>query len=338
MVSQQRKWRLSFLVALTILVLSGCSGDPRMNVLDPKGTAGEMQLDLINWSIMLMVGVFAIVIAIFIYVLVRFRKRKGIDRMPEQVHGNTTLEIIWTAIPIICLVALAFPTVKYTFDLAEKPQGDVLEVKVTGYQYWWEFEYPELGIKTAQELIIPTNRKVHLKITGKDVLHSFWVPALGGKMDVVPGRTNEMWLDAKQAGEYQGKCAELCGPSHALMDFKVYAKEQAGFSEWVTAMQTPPAKTVTQKDKEGEKLFMQNCLSCHAGADPKVKGPELTHFGTRTTIAGILPYNKANLKKWLKDPGAIKPETNMPKIDYLNNQEMESLTQYLMNRKPATTK
>ncbi|SHF17872.1 cytochrome c oxidase subunit 2 [Seinonella peptonophila] len=336
--SQQRTWRLLFIFATVILALAGCSGDPRLNVLTPKGTAGEIQLDLIKWSLILMVVVFAIVLAIYVYVLIRFRKRKGIDRMPKQVHGSTFLEILWTVVPIICLVVLAFPTVRYTFDLADKPKGDALEVKVTGYQYWWEFEYPQLGIKTAQELVIPTGRKVHFEIKGKDVLHSFWVPALGGKTDVVPGRVNYMWLDAKKPGLYQGKCAELCGAGHALMDFKVYAKNPSDFNQWVTAMKQPATKTVTKDLAEGEKLFRQNCMGCHAGVNPSIKGPELTHFGLRDTIAGTLPKNEANLKKWLKDPSAIKPGTKMPKIDYLNDQEMNALTQYLMTRKPESTK
>lgn len=202
----QRKWRyLLPVVLIALAALSGCSIDQRLNALDPSGSAGEIQLDLINWSIMLMLGVFAIVITIYIYVLIRYRKRKGIERMPEQVHGNTKLEVIWTVIPIIALIVLAFPTVKYTFDLDEKPQGDdVIKVKVIGYQYWWEFQYPDLGITTAQELVIPVNKKVSLELEGKDVLHSFWVPNLGGKTDVVPGRINHMWLDAKNPGNIKG--------------------------------------------------------------------------------------------------------------------------------------
>lgn len=286
-----------------------------------------------------MVGVFAVVITIYIYVLIRYRKRKGVDRMPEQVHGNTKLEIIWTVIPIIALITIAFPTVKYTFELGEVPQNEeVIKVKVTGYQYWWEFEYPELGIKTAQELIIPVNKKVHLDIEGDDVLHSFWVPALGGKTDVIPGRTNFMWLDAKKPGMYQGKCAELCGPGHALMDFKVYAKSDADFDKWVASMKTPSQKPVAEIDKKGEELYRQNCMSCHAGTNPQVKGPDLSKFGVRTTIAGILPYSEANLRDWLKRPDEIKPGTLMPKIDYLQPDEMDALTHYLMNRKPQTAK
>lgn len=335
---KQQLSRVLALIFVTVLILSGCSGHPSLNVLDPKGTAGEWQLNLINWSLILMVGVFAIVITIYIYVLIRYRKRKGEDRMPEQVHGNTKLEIIWTVIPIIALIALAFPTVKYTFDLANTPKDkEIINVKVVAYQYWWEFEYPDLGIKTAQELVIPVDKTINIEIEGKDVLHSFWVPALGGKTDVVPGRKNTMWLDAKTPGEYQGKCAELCGPGHALMNFKVFAKTQADFDKWVTSQKQPAPQAVADIDKQGEQLFKQNCMGCHAGANPEIKGPSLAKFGTRHTIAGILPMNEKNLRNWLKNPDTIKPGTKMPKIDYLQPNELNALTKYLLNRKPAAT-
>lgn len=323
---------------LPILLLAGCSGHPSLNALDPKGSAGEKQLNLINWSLLLMVAVFAIVITIYIYVLIRYRRRPGKERIPEQVHGNTKLEIIWTVIPIIALTAMAFPTVKYTFELADPPKGDIVKVKVVGYQYWWEFEYPELGIKTAQELVIPVNKKIHIEIEGRDVLHSFWVPALGGKTDVIPGRTNFMWLDAKEPGTYQGKCAELCGPGHALMDFKVYAKTDAEFDQWVKSMQQPTQKAVSEIDKKGEQLFKQNCIGCHAGVNQKNPGPELNKFGLRNTIAGILPHNEKQLKYWLKNTDKIKPGSRMPRIDYLKDDELDALTHYLMNRKPKTVK
>lgn len=331
---RQRWWQFLLVSTFAALVLSGCSGDPTLNALDPQGTAGEKSLNLIYISFMIMMGVFAVVISIFVYVLVKFRKRKGKDVMPEQVHGSTKLEIIWTVIPIAILAALAVPTVRYTFDLAEKPTGnDVVNINVTGHQYWWEFEYPDEGFTTAQEMVIPVGKKVHLTINGKDVLHSFWVPALAGKMDVVPGKVNTMWLDAKKPGTYQGKCAELCGAGHALMDFKVYAKSDADYEKWLATMKSSPADVQTATAKEGEKLFKQNCLSCHAGQNPSYEAPDLTKFDTRTTIAGIKEKNRENLESWLKNPAAIKPGTKMPSFDYLNEQELDSLMDYLESRK-----
>lgn len=332
--ARYKNWKLLLLLVpcLMPLFLSGCSGDPRLDMLSPAGTAGEMQLNLIRWSFFLMVGVFALVISIFIYVLVRFRKRKGIEVMPEQVHGNTLLEVIWTVIPIILLAILAVPTVKYTFQLAETPKSENdLVVKVTGHQYWWEFEYPQLGIKTAQELHIPVGKRVYFELHGTDVLHAFWVPALGGKTDIVPGRVTTMWLDAKKPGIFHGKCAELCGAGHALMDFKVYA--DADFDQWMRKMQQPTEKPTVASTKEGERLFKQNCMGCHAGANQTIPGPDLSKFGTRHTIAGILPHDEANLQKWLKNPPGVKPGAKMPKIDYLHEDEMKSLIRYLMERK-----
>jgi cytochrome c oxidase subunit 2 len=252
--------------------------------------------------------------------------------MPEQVHGNTVLEIIWTVIPIILLGILAVPTVKYTFQLAEAPRSDKdLVVKVTGHQYWWEFEYPQLGIKTAQELHIPVGKRVYFELHGKDVLHAFWVPALGGKTDIIPGRVTNMWLDAKRPGIFHGKCAELCGAGHALMDFKVYADKD--FDSWVKEMKQPAAKPTVAAVKKGEQLYMQNCMGCHGGINQTIPGPDLTKFGTRHMIAGILSHDENSLKKWLKDPTAIKPGAKMPKIDYLHEDEMNSLIKYLMERK-----
>lgn len=335
MVSRKGLWRILAVFTLAMLVLTGCTPDESLNVLDPKGSAGEKSLDLIYLSIAMMLVVFAIVMAIFVYVLVKFRKREGVtlDRSKYKDH-NTVLEIIWTVLPIAALVALAIPTVKYTFDLAETPKGnDVLTIEVVGHQYWWEFKYPKQGITTAQEIHIPTGKKVLFKITGTDVLHAFWVPALGGKIDVVPGRENQLWLDAKKPGMYQGKCAELCGSSHALMDFKVIADEPADFDKWVAKMSSAPAAVDSDAQKEGEALFKQNCLGCHAGMNPKVQGPDLMKFGNRDSIAGILKHDEKNLKAWLKDPQYFKPGTLMPKIDYLNDQELDALTEYLMNRK-----
>lgn len=333
MVSRKGLRHFMAVFVLAALALSGCAGHESLNALDPSGSSAEKSLDLIKLSIFIMMGVFAVVISIYIYVLVRYRKRKGKDVMPKQVHGSAIVEIIWTVIPIILITVLAIPTVKYTFDMADtKASADSITIKVTGHQYWWEFEYPDLGIITSQELHIPVGKQVNFILEGKDVIHSFWVPALGGKMDVIPGRTNTLPLDAEKPGVYQGKCAELCGASHALMDFKVFAEEEEDFNKWVAQMQNPsPVQTASQK--QGEELYRQNCLGCHAGTNPNVQGPDLTKFGTRTTIAGILEHNEKNLKMWLMHAKEVKPGSLMPNIDYLQPQEMEALVDYLMSRK-----
>lgn len=333
----RRKWSfpLLFLLAVLMLVASGCSGDPTLNALDPQGTAGEKSLDLMKMSIMVMTFVFTVVMAIYIWVIIRYRKRKNKEVMPEQVHGSTKLEIIWTVIPIVLLTALAVPTVRYTFDLAEtpKPNEKAVRINVTGYQYWWEFEYPDYGFTTAQEMVIPIDTKIELTIQGKDVIHSFWVPALSGKIDVIPGQVNKLPMDAKKPGFYQGKCAELCGPGHALMDFRVYAKSEAEFNQWVKQMTAPPAEQKSATVQAGEEVFKQNCMACHAGMNEEYKGPDLSKFATRTTVGGVLENNRSNLKKWITNPSAVKPGSKMPAIDYLSDQELNSLMDYLESRK-----
>lgn len=327
-----RIWRIGLLISLVMLMLTGCSGDPSLSVLNPQGTEGKMELNLIYWSLALMTVVFVIVMTIYIYVLIRYRKRRGQDRMPKQVHGNTKLEVIWTVIPIAALIALAIPTVRDTFDLSKIPSSkDTITIDVTGHQYWWEFHYPGYGFTTAEEAHIPVGKKILFRVHGKDVLHAFWVPALGGKVDVVPGRVNTLILDADEARVYQGKCAELCGASHALMDFKIVADKPADFNKWIAEMQKPDV--TTSSEQAGEQIFRQNCMGCHAGINPHIQGPNLNKFATRSMIAGVLPHNDQNIKIWLKNPDAVKPGTLMPKIDYLTKQDLNNLIKYLDSRK-----
>ncbi|PTM56442.1 cytochrome c oxidase subunit 2 [Desmospora activa DSM 45169] len=327
--------RFLTLTALMVLVMAGCQ-EPTMSVLDPKGTVAEEQLSLIQLSVYIMTFVCVVVIGIFVYVLIRFRAKPGDNSIPEQVEGNMKLEILWTVIPIILLAIFAVPTVQKTFSLAEEApaEGEPLRVKVTAHQYWWEFEYPDLGITTAQEMVIPTGERVYLELESKDVIHSFWVPKLAGKQDLVPGRTNTMWLDAKEPGVYAGRCAELCGASHALMNFEVKAQEPQEFEQWVDERQNPSSEPQNAQQEAGKEVFSQNCMSCHAidGTAFKTKGeeaPNLTGFGHREKIAGLLEFNDKNLEEWLKNPEDVKPGTYMPSFDYLSDEDMDNLKAYL---------
>ncbi|MBP1932632.1 cytochrome c oxidase subunit II [Ammoniphilus resinae] len=324
--------RLLPIVALAMFVLTGC-GDPYLSALDPKGPVAESQLSLIKLSFYIMLGVFIVVMVIFTYVLVKFRKRPGQTGIPKQVEGNHKLEIIWTTIPIILLLVLAIPTVITTFDLAEKfPSEDVVNVKVTAHQFWWEFDYPDLEVSTGQDLYIPTGKKVQFQLTSADVIHSFWVPALAGKTDTNPGMVNHMWFQADQPGVYQGKCAELCGPSHALMDFKVVAVSPEEFDTWVGKMKAAAERTpATATAQQGQEIFNKSCLGCHAvGGQGGKMGPNLTAFGDRDKVAGILEYNKENIAAWIHDPQSKKPGNLMPAFgDKLSDQEIDSLVEYL---------
>ncbi|AQT84608.1 cytochrome c oxidase subunit II [Paenibacillus larvae subsp. pulvifaciens] len=323
--------RLIPLFAVMTFLLSGC-GDPTMSALKPKGPVAQEQYYLMLISISIMVLVIVVVFALYLYVIIRFRKRKGQeDIIPKQVEGNHILEIVWTVIPIVLLIILAVPTINYTFKHSANnlDNKDAIQVKVTASQFWWKFEYPELGIKTAQDLVIPVGKKIAFEIVSNDVVHSFWVPSLGGKIDANPSDLKTVYtLQADEAGVYKGKCAELCGPSHALMDFKVDARSEEDFNAWVQKMKTPVA-TVAADAQKGEEIFKSKCLSCHAvEADKDGMGPNLKGFADRQMVAGVLEHNEKNLKDWIKDPVTEKMGTKMPTIP-LQDQEIDELVKYL---------
>ncbi|HZG55762.1 cytochrome c oxidase subunit II [Paenibacillus sp.] len=331
--------RILLLFAMLATLLAGCSEDA--SPLNPKATQGQEQLNLMILSLVIMVIVVVVVFAISVYVLVKFRARKGDKSIPKQVEGNHKLEIIWTVIPIILLTILAVPTVGYTFkhdqNLSQNP--DAIKVQVVAHQFWWEFNYPELGIFSAQEVVMPVGKDISFELTSADVNHSFWIPGLGGKKDTNPGLTSYMHLTPMEIGTYKGKCAELCGPSHALMDFKAHVVTEEEFAAWVADMQTPPEEELAEAMEAedlaaGEALFRENCISCHAiqpdGRSPVA--PHLNGFSERDFVAGILNNTEENVKEWIADPNAIKPGTLMPKVD-LSEEELDQLTQYLLQLK-----
>lgn len=348
------KWRLASLLAILTLVLSACSGQPYLSALQPAGAVAKKQYDLMVFSTIIMIAVIAVVAVIFIIVIVRFRRKD--DKIPKQVEGNHAMEIIWTVIPILLVLVLAVPTVSAVFDFAdvdamekknEDGSSDALVVNVRANLYWWEFEYPNEKIVTGQELIVPTDEKVYFNLIASDVKHSFWIPAAGGKMDNNTENVNKFWLefDSKKADPdklFQGRCAELCGPSHALMDFKVKALPRAEFDQWVTDMQniTEPQQATTDLAQQGQEIFNQSCIGCHAvtpsngtPADARM-APNLTNFGDRNIIAGYLEHNEENLKNWLSDPETYKPGNKMTgTYGELTPEQLDALTAYLMGLK-----
>ncbi|MDF2814736.1 MAG: cytochrome c oxidase subunit 2 precursor [Paenibacillus sp.] len=350
-------WRLVPLLAMMTFILSGCGVD-EITTLNPKGPVAEKQLWLILISLAVMIGVFIVVAIIYVYVLVRFRKRPGQTGVPKQVEGNHKLEIIWTVIPFILLFIIAIPTVKYTFELDKDYSNDpnALQVKVTGHQFWWEFEYMNEKIITAQDLVIPTDRTISFHLESADVNHSFWVPTLGGKKDNNPGLTNMHYLVADEPGVYYGKCAELCGTSHALMDFKVKAVTPDEFERWIAGMKSPNNTVTSSLALEGEQVFKKSCIGCHAIYDNQQKqivggkvAPSLVNYANRETVAGILfnrdpgDFNK-NLSTWLHDPQEVKPGNLMPnpkdvpgsKMETslgLTDKQIDALVEYLAGQK-----
>jgi len=329
----QQFWRQLSLFGLLALVLTGCGKD-ELSALKPSGPVAAMQYDLMMLSSAIMIGVFVVVMLIFTYVLIRYRKRPGQQGVPKQVEGNHALEILWTVIPFLLLIIMAIPTVTTGFALGKVySKEEAVQVTVTAHQFWWEFEYPELGVSTAQDLVLPVGKKVQFNVTSADVMHAFWIPALGGKIDTNPGQENKIWLQADKAGIYYGKCAELCGASHALMDFKVEVMEQADFDKWAAGMKgvqsAEPVAATAASAAQGQEIFNKSCLGCHAIAGKGGKmGPNLTNFADRERVAGILAHTPENIAEWLKDPQKVKPGNNMPNLN-LDDAQVKALVDYM---------
>lgn len=350
-----KKWRLfSVLAALTIF-LSGC-GEEYLSTLTPAGQVGRDQFNLLLLSSAIMALVIIVVGIIYVVAIVKFRRSKvGEDVIPEQVEGSHTLEIIWTVIPIILLLILAVPTVFYTYKHADvagmaevNAEGNktALTVNVTAKLYWWEFEYPDLGVVTAQELVVPTNEKVYFNLKAADVKHSFWIPTAGGKMDTNVDNVNQFYLEfdkesaGLEQGVFYGKCAELCGPSHALMDFKVKTMNRKDFDAWVAKAKSTEHVAVGDSAKQGEALFTgAGCIGCHATSVAGTggsMGPNLGAFGDRNRVAGFMDHTKENIKLWINDPQSYKPGNKMPQPEDLNNgepftdEQLDALAEYLM--------
>ncbi|HLG27996.1 MAG TPA: cytochrome c oxidase subunit II [Paenisporosarcina sp.] len=356
MIKGIKKWRLFSLVTALMVFLSGC-GDEQLSTLTPAGQVGRDQLNLMVLSTGIMVLVIVVVMIVYILTIVKFRRSKvGENVIPKQVEGNHTLELIWTIIPIILLLILAVPTVIATYNLADVSGMDkkdaegnakAVTVNVKANLYWWEFEYPDLGIVTAQELVVPTKEKVYFNLIAADVKHSFWIPAAGGKLDVNVDNLNTFYLefdnpsDGLEDGVFYGKCAELCGPSHALMDFKVKSLERDDFDAWAADMKASAKEQTPEGDvaQQGQEIFNTSCISCHAvsgaGSTGGV-GPNLATFGDRNRVAGYLDHTEEKIKAWINNPEEYKPGNLMPQPKEINNgknftdQELTALTEYLM--------
>lgn len=322
----------SLFLALALLGLQACGGDYPQSALHPASDFAarlDALFDNIFWWA---VGVFVVVEGALVYVLVRYRERDEDDR-PEPVHGNTALEIAWTLAPALILVAIAIPTIRTIFIVDNPPREEALVIEVTGHQWWWEFRYPEEEIVTANEAHVPVGRPVEFRLRTADVVHSFWVPKLGGKRDLTPGRETGIWFTADSAGVYPGQCAEFCGTAHALMGFLVVAQEPADFRDWVARLRAPAPEPTDSVAIAGRELFLRSaCIGCHrVQGTPAVGfvGPDLSHMGSRRTVAaGVLPNTPENMARWLRDPQAVKPGNTMPDPG-LTEDQIRRLVAYL---------
>ncbi len=312
------------------LALGGCAWDTPQTSLVPRSdlTRAIMGLyGLITWAT-IVIG--TVVLTLIAWILLRFRAKPGAP-MPKQVRGHSLLEIAWTIAPALVLLIIAVPTIQVVFRTQAPASAQALEVDVIAKQWWWEFRYPQLGVVTANEIHLPVGRPIALKLVGWDVIHSFWVPQVTAKRDVIPGRLNWITFTADTPGTYWGQCAEYCGTSHANMMLRMMVDPPEVFDAWVKAQLAPPPES-TGLAAEGKALYAARaCVGCHTiqGVSAGVVGPDLTHFGSRTTFAGALhPVHPDLLAAWLVNPQAVKPGAKMPALG-LSAEQARAIAAYL---------
>jgi cytochrome c oxidase subunit 2 len=287
---------------------------------------------IITW---IAAGIALVVFGALGWILLRYRERDR-TQLPRQTRGHSLLEISWTVAPALVLLVIAIPTIQVIFRTqAATAPPDALTVTVRGYQWWWEFRYPGLGVVTANELHLPSGRPVVLDLEGPDVIHSFWVPQLGGKRDVVPGRRNRITLTPDTPGEYWGQCAEFCGTAHANMRLRVIVDRPADFERWVASQRQAPPEPA-EAVAAGKSVYTANaCVGCHTivGVSAGALGPDLTHFGSRTTLgAGLYANTPENVALWVRNAPAVKPGVKMPAIA-LTDEQARALADYLLSLK-----
>lgn len=308
------------------------------SIFSPEGTPAHSIFGLSTLILGITAGIFLVTAGLLLYVLIRFRHRStDSDSDPVQIYGSNQIELSWTVIPVLIVLVLFLSSARVIFstERASKP-ARALDVTVIGHQFWWEFRYPKLGIVTANELHVPVSdprnpTPTYLKMSSADTDHSFWVPRLAGKMDVIPNRVNVMWIDPQAAGIYLGQCAQYCGTQHAGMLIRVYAQSQGDFDAWV-AEQRQTAKQ-SSSTAEGESVFLHNaCVNCHTIGGTIATGhfgPDLTHLASRDTIAsGSFRNTPENLLRWVNNPASMKPGCLMPSM-HLNDHDLHAVSAYL---------
>jgi cytochrome c oxidase subunit 2 len=314
---------------------------------DPSGTTSifrplsEPAQEIKETSILVLAicgVIFAVVAGLLVYTLIRYRHRKGDEASePPQIYGSNQIETAWTVLPILIVFVLILVTSRTIADIQNrKPPIGTVHSTVVGHQWWWEIRYPELGIVTANELHVPAssenNRQpTFLKLQSADVAHSFWVPQLSGKTDLIPNRENSMWFAPTEPGTYLGNCAEYCGTQHARMLLRVIVQTRSEFEKWVKEQQQPAVEDPSAA--EGRKIFFDNsCVSCHAirGTSAKgVFGPDLTHLMSRQTLAsGAAPNSHESLRAWIRDPQLLKVGCLMPNMQ-MSDKEVDQIVAYL---------
>jgi cytochrome c oxidase subunit II len=331
-----------FLVAVLLaaeLCVAHTPGDnPIPNIFEPHSTPADTILNLSNFVLIITGLIFIVVFTLLSYAIVKFRSRTNDPAQePAQVYGSTQIELAWTVIPVLIVVVLFLATARVIHAIQDAPKpATALDVTAVGHQFWWEFRYPKFGIVTANEMHIPVSDPARptptfLKLLSADTDHSFWVPQLAGKTDLIPNRINNMWVDPHSTGLYIGQCAQYCGTQHAKMLLRVYVDTPEDFAAWVRAQQQNANQD--QSQIAGKRVFETTaCINCHSVGGIGAAGgfgPDLTHLMSRHTIAsGAAENTRENLRLWIRNPDAIKPGSLMPAMQ-LADDDLDALVKYL---------
>ena len=308
------------------------------NIFAPQSTPAKSIFHLSLFVLAITGIIFAVVCTLLVYSLLKFRARSSsASSEPAQVYGSTQIELAWTVIPILIVVVLFMATARVVHAIQDAPMpASAIDVTVIGHQFWWEYRYPQLGVVTANELHIPVSDPAHptptlLQLLSADTDHSFWIPELAGKTDLVPNHPNRMWMDPEHAGIFLGQCAQYCGTQHAKMLLRVSVDTPDDFAEWVREQRQPAV--ADERVSAGKRVFeTTSCINCHAINGTVANGrfgPDLTHLMSRTTIAAGAALNTPeNLRLWIQNPDAIKRGSLMPAMQ-LSKSDLDALMGYL---------
>jgi len=313
---------------------------PLLNIFAPESTPARAIVDLSILVLSVTAVIFIVVASLMVYAIVKFRATPAnVDREPAQVYGSTQIELAWTIVPVLIVLVLFAATARVIHAIQDAPQPPgAVEVTVVGHQFWWEYRYPALGVVTANELHIPVSdplrpRPTFLKLLSADTDHSFWIPQLGGKTDLIPNRVNRLWMDPHRPGIFLGQCAQYCGTQHAKMLQRVSVDTPDAFDAWVRSQQQPANEDASAM--AGRRIFETTaCINCHTVRGTVANGrfgPDLTHLMSRATLAsGAAENTPENLRLWLRDPDAIKPGSLMPAMK-LTDAELDALVRYMQS-------
>jgi cytochrome c oxidase subunit 2 len=313
--------------------------DPAIpSIFSPASTPADSIYHLSLFVLALCAAIFLTVFTLLAYAVVKYRRRVDDDgREPPQIYGSNQMELAWTVIPVIIVVVLFLTTARVIHAIEDaKLPANTLEVTAVGHQFWWEFQYPQQGFVTANELHVPVgsgpnSRPTRIKLLSADTDHSFWVPKLAGKTDLIPNRTNEMWIEPHETGLYVGQCAQYCGTQHAKMLLRVIVESPEEFEKWAAAQKNPAARA--DNTAHGRQVFESTaCVNCHTvtGTNAHGKfGPDLTHLMSRETIAaGAAENTRENLRVWIKNPDDLKPGALMPAMQ-MSEADIDAVTDYM---------